>query len=72
MKELNEKLMEISQSLLGIGALFEQQMRAPSYDQNELYGLGVLMKKLARELGEIEKVLELAQENDESKNKIDK
>lgn len=51
------KLWQIEGSLKGLGALFEQQGRGASFESDELFGIGQLLKNLSCEIALIEKLL---------------
>jgi hypothetical protein len=50
-------LWDIEGSLNGIGALMEQQTSDPYYKNEEIYGIGQLLKRIAREISSLEDIL---------------
>jgi hypothetical protein len=50
-------LWDIEGSLKGVGALMEHQMSDPCYKNEEIFGLGQLLKRIAREVSSLEDIL---------------
>jgi len=56
--QVRERLEVVSRSLEGIAALFTQCMRDPCFEGDEIYGIGVVLRKLAGEMKELEGILD--------------
>lgn len=52
-----ERMWILSGSLKGVGALLQQQDSSPSYDHDELFGLGQFLKASSEEVSKIEDIL---------------
>ncbi len=52
-----ERMWILSGSLRGVGALLQQQDPSPSYDHDDLFGLGQFLKSSSEEISKIEDIL---------------